>query len=1704
MLTRRRAQPTSLLDALLDAAQHEPERVAYRFLAEGREETDRLTYGELLARAATIAAALSSRCARGDRVALLFAPDLTFVPALIGTWLAGCVAVPVAPPSLAGQRSRIEAILADADPALLLTDRADDEIVRAGVELLSAAELEPVAARGRPAPPRAEELALLQYTSGSTGSPKGVMVTHANLLANQRQIAQVFGQDERAVVVSWLPLYHDMGLIGGVLHPLYLGASCVMMPPAAFMRRPLRWLQAIDAHRGTISPAPDFAYELCAARATADDVAALDLRSWEVACDGSEPVRPDTIRRFTSTFAAAGFDPRAFAPAYGLAEATLLVGGVPPQREPQVRELASTDARVQRLVGCGPPTMDVAIVRGRRALADGEEGEIWLRGPSVAAGYWRDARETRRTFGARLRGHDDAWLRTGDLGTLLDGELFVTGRVKDLVIVRGRNHHPHDLEATARTVDPRLAAATGAAFSDGERLVLVHGVRGSGALDELPERIRQAIAREHGLRIDEVVLVRPRGIPRTTSGKVRRSECRRRLRAGELPVVLADGATVVAHAGAFGRDAFARVVAEVLEVPLEAIGEDTVLSRTGIDSLRAMQLQQELAERFDVDVPIDALLGEATVGDLARAAIGRDPQATSHPLPPSGMTRGQESLWALAQTGHEATYTIAHAVALPAGVDVPALERAVSALVARHAELRSRFALDDGTVRHSECALAEHVWCDVRRLPATADLDAEVRTLARERLDLAAGGLFRVTLFVQARRTVLLLRVSHLVVDLHALATLVRELVLRYEADVEGRPLDLPDAPAFAEAVRREAAYLAGDEGPAALDAAARGLAGVAPVAWPVVRPRAPEPVAAATEIALDEDASRRVEQLAHAEGTTAATVLLTLYGLFLTRVLGGSEAVVGVPTAVRPDAATRDVVGYLVNTLPVRLDLRAAPDLPAAVRLTKAAMLQALRALRVPLSEIVQRRRQLEGADAGSLPHALFDLLDDPRPGTRGLGALALGLERTTLEVGSLRFEHFPLDAAPAAADLDVAFTRVGGQLTGRFAWDPEVFDAATGALLAQALRDLVHDALRNQAVAPATRSLGGDAALRLGRPRMDAVAPVQLDELFERQVRDRPDAVALVQGPRRWSYRELAAWVAAAADAMPAPADGEGTPLVGVLGDREAGFVAALLAAWRRGYGVVPLSPALPDERLRLLLTESGAQVLLALPRHAARARALARDEWPSVELAATPDEPLAAASPAPPTPGAPAHEDPARRVAYVVFTSGTSGRPKGVPVTHANVLPLLAWQVDGIGARPGLRLAQTLSFAFDFGLQEILTTVLFGGTLCVPRDEERHSAEGLAAFLERERINALFTTPTFLRELTATDVQLRGLELLVIGGELLAPTVVERVRTRLDPRCRIVNGYGPTEASINCAMQLLPSRVEGTEPLSVGEATGRSRLYVLDATLLPVPPGLVGEVCIGGPGVADGYLNLPQETAARFVADPFADDGTRMFKSGDLGRFLPDGGLQILGRLDDQLKIRGHRVEPREVELALRALSGVVDAVVLPRGEGAALHLIAFVRGAGAEPEQLRRALTQRLPAYMIPSRIVVVDELPTTEVGKLDVGRLLLQLEQAPPPAPAERPASAVQHVVATIWRETLGIESIDEDANFFELGGHSLAVGAIVTRACADLGLDAVPYHAIFEHPTVRTFSSHLERLLQGGSAVDAPRGALAVKRRRRR
>ncbi|MFE4695640.1 fatty acyl-AMP ligase [Streptomyces sp. NPDC056738] len=573
----------SLVDLLTLHASRQPDRTAYRYLVTGDcdGEIQDISYGRLAERSRAIGAWLQERGLAGSRAMLLYPPGIEFISGYLGCLSAGVVAVPGLPPHGRSQNHRallrMKRLIADADAKVILGGR---EVIAAlatmAEHLPELAEITCVATEDIPDEAAgswrepdltADSVAFLQYTSGSTSAPRGVMVTHGNLLDNERVITERMGHTpdvieeyDHELFVSWLPVYHDMGLIGPVLNAAYLGVTATLFSPLHFLQRPERWLTAVSRYRPHTSGGPNFAYELCLKHATPDLVEGLDLSRWRVAFNGAEPVRAATLRRFTETFGAAGFRREALYPCYGLAEATLIVTGSSVQAPPTLAtataidesgpggaapESRSTDAAA---VGSGRPgpgtTLVIADPERQEELPEGEVGEIWVSGASVAKGYWRNALATRQTFRATLEGREGRFLRTGDLGFLRDGELFVTGRLKDLIVVEGRNHYPQDLELSAEMSHWGLRPGCTAAFSvdtggEGERPVVVAETapEAVGESEKIIDLIRGAISEAHGLPVHDVVLVHPGTIPKTSSGKIQRHASRAAYLDGTLSLV---------------------------------------------------------------------------------------------------------------------------------------------------------------------------------------------------------------------------------------------------------------------------------------------------------------------------------------------------------------------------------------------------------------------------------------------------------------------------------------------------------------------------------------------------------------------------------------------------------------------------------------------------------------------------------------------------------------------------------------------------------------------------------------------------------------------------------------------------------------------------------------------------------------------------------------------------------------------------------------------------------------------------------------------------------------------------------------------------------------------------------------------------------------------------------------------------------------
>lgn len=672
----------TLVELLRWRADHQANRRLFTFLQDGEREEIHLTFGELDRQAKAIAALLQKQGVLGQRALLLFPPGLDYIAAFFGCLYAGVIAVPVYPPKLTRlDRSlpRLQAIINNAQPSVALTttpilSMAENFLAQApnfqalrwmatdtvGVEM---------AADWYPPSIERDSLAFLQYTSGSTAVPKGVMVSHYNLLHNEALIQRAFEITPDDVGVGWLPLYHDMGLIGTVLQPIYSGFPCILMSPLDFLQKPMRWLQAISHYRATVSGGPNFAYDLCVRKITPEQRAAIDLRSWRVALNGAEPIRPDTIEQFRSTFEPVGFRRETFFPCYGLAEATLFVSGGPVSTPPVIRTLQAgslenklavpahqDDENPRTLVGCGQVWAEQHLLivnpETKTKCSSDQIGEVWIAGSSVAHGYWQKPEDSTHTFCAYLADAGEGpFLRTGDLGFLQEGELFIVSRLKDLIIIRGRNHAPQDIELTVEKSHPALRQGCGVAFSvevaSEERLVVVQEVKRQHLdvdISIVATVIRQSVAANHELQVHEVVLLKPGGVPKTSSGKLQRRACRVDYLDGNLEKVMGCSRLEinVAQPGISANAALTRAelitaeptqrpellrdylhqqLAQALQVPPAKFGVDQPFTALGLDSLKALELKNQIELALQLNFPLVTFMEHPTITQLSEVLL---------------------------------------------------------------------------------------------------------------------------------------------------------------------------------------------------------------------------------------------------------------------------------------------------------------------------------------------------------------------------------------------------------------------------------------------------------------------------------------------------------------------------------------------------------------------------------------------------------------------------------------------------------------------------------------------------------------------------------------------------------------------------------------------------------------------------------------------------------------------------------------------------------------------------------------------------------------------------------------------------------------------------------------------------------------------------------------------------------------------------
>ncbi|AWC74319.1 non-ribosomal peptide synthetase [Serratia marcescens] len=1656
--------PTACLHRLFEAqVKRTPEAIAVTY------GDDSLTYAELNTQANRWAHRLVQLGVQPDSlVALCAGRGLPMLVGLLGILKAGGAYVPL-DPAYSGER--LQYILADSAPVLLLADElgrqalGDCEVPVLALEQPLRGESDDLQDVGvRPA-----HLAYVIYTSGSTGKPKGVMVEH-------RQVARLFSATNAwfnfSVADRWC-LFHSFAFDFSVweIWGAWLYGGQLFIVPQAIARSAPDFYHFVCRSGITVLNQTPSAFKAFI-QAQAHSEARQQLR--EIVF-GGEMLKPCDLAPW---FARPENRQTRLINMYGITETTVHV---------TYRPLSAQDTAITTSpIGSRIPDLRMYLLG-----ADGEPvpmgaiGELYVGGEGVARGYLNRPELTAERFlddpfnrapGARM-------YRTGDLARYLPGgDIEYLGRNDQQVKIRGFRIECGEVEAQLST-DPRVRSVAVDAIDDGDggkRLVAWVVPAQEAERATLATGLRQHLQARLPDYMVPVAYVWLEALPLTGNGKLDKRA---------LPVPQVDAYVREAYAPPQGEaeNLLAAIWRELLGV--ERVGRYDHFFELGGHSLMAVRLANRV-QQAGWQLPLQALFASPVLHVLAQAL---EVAPAQEPLPILPVARdgdlplsfAQQRLWFLTQLeGMSETYHIPLALRLHGRLDRQALQHSLDALYARHESLRSRFITREDRPQvqilpANGLPLAFH---DLRRHPAQAD--TLCRQAATQPFDLTQGPLVRAALIRLAdEEHLFLLTCHHIISDGWSTGILLRELGALYGALRRGDADPLPPLtlqyPDYAAWQRR---YLTPERLAAQAQYWRETLIGApALLTLPTDRPRPTVQSFSGGEvpIAIDAELTQALRQFSRQHGGTLFMTVLAAWSLVLARMAGQQELVIGTPEANRGRLETESLVGFFVSTLALRIDLRDDPDLPTLIARIRHTVLTAQENRDLPFEQVVE-------------------LVNPPRH----LGYTPLFQVMLAWQDGSVRDIPLPglqaelagLEYSAAKFDLTLDLADTGEGISGTLNFATALFDRATaeryGVYLVQALRAMTLNSPRSVShidlLPPAERE-----HLLHGWNRTERDYPLDqtLTALFEQQVRRTPDATALVSGTESLSYAQLNARANRLAHALIARGVGPDSR-VAVCAERGLNMVTALFGILKAGGAYVPLDPAYPGERLQYILQDADPVLLLA---DAAGRAALGEPATPQLALEAALPETLSAENPAP--------RAQASHLAYVIYTSGSTGKPKGAMNEHRGVVNRLVWMQEAYGLTAADTVLQKTPFGFDVSVWEFFWPLMVGARLVMAKPEGHKDPDYLSRAIEQYGVTTLHFVPSMLQSFLADGqaaTRCGQVVRVMCSGEALPAALVAEFYRRL-PQAELHNLYGPTEAAVDVTAWHC-SREADRVSVPIGRPIANTRIYLLDERGQPVPLGAVGELYIGGVQVARGYLNRPELTAERFLSDPFAPGG-RMYRTGDVARYLANGDIEYLGRNDQQVKIRGFRIECGEIEAALATHPAVREAVVDARAVGDDKRLVAWVVPAVDVAEEtlagaLRQHVSAALPDYMVPSAWVVVVALPLSPNGKLD-RRALPEPQGAQSQAAYEAPQGEHETLLAAIWRELLNVERVGRHDNFFELGGHSLlAVKLMAQLRRAGWGANV---QTLFSTPTLSALAQAMSaqgevdipenRILPGGASI---------------
>ncbi len=1636
--TRDFPRATRIESLLLAHADRTPQRIAVH------AGTDRLSYAALAQRSAAVAASLAAAAVRcRDRVGLLLDRDVHLLPGLLGALRAGACYVPLDP---AFPAERLRFMVADAQLAAILCSRAQLALAQdmaAGLPIVVVdADVDPSRSMAVPAHTGdAHDPAYMIYTSGSTGRPKGVLVPHCavlNFLASM-QCEPGMGAGDRMLALTTLSF--DIAVLELFL-PLLCGSE-VRIASRADSTDPQPLRQLVESYAPTRLQATPSAWRMLLDSGWSG---APDL----VALVGGEALPPDL--------------------ADALQARCMAVWNLYGPTETTVWSTAWPVANNVRGIAVGRPIANTTIWvldAEQQSCPIGVAGEIWIGGAGVALGYHRRAELTDERFQALAVADGARCYRTGDRGRWRnDGVLEHLGRLDDQIKLRGYRIELGEIEATARR-QPGVtdAVAVVRELRPGDsRLLLYVVLDAATALDE--PALRSGLRRELPDYMVPQHLLAIAAVPRLPNGKTDRNRL-------PLPAAVSATAPTPTPTLVTPHDPLealiARLYADVLVLP--QVGVDDDFFTLGGHSLLAAQLVARLGRELGRQVPMRIAFERPCVAALASWLRESEPAAEALPSIPRRALSGpaplslmQQRVWYLEQLHPGRTvYNVPSAHRLHGVLDRNALERAFAAMVARQASLRTVIRSAAGEPGQHvlpvvDTTLTMHDLSSIDPESRESALAARLAAQIAVAFDLARGPLFRAALYrLDDAHHVLFFMAHHAVWDGWSFDLFYEEMATLYAAFTAGvEPTLAPLAVEYPDFAAWHRGWMDGPQLATQLDHWRSKLEGAPEhleLPTDFSRPPTQSGDGDTAWLRVPDATASKLREIAAREGATVFMILLSAWALLLHRLAGQDEVVVGTPVRGRALPELEKVMGFFVNALPLRLRVAGVLDFASLLRVVRGEVIDAFGHQDVPfehLVRVVDRRR-----DSSRFPiYQAFFSYQDARARPARWAQLA--------------HQNLPVFQPAAAQDLALWFLDGATGLVGGLNYNTDILRGESVELIRARYLALLDDIAGDIArpLSSLLRPAAGELAqiAQWNHSGRELPSEASIDGFLLAAMRAAGDRTAVRWGDARVSHGELADRALRVAGALHSRGIGAGD-IVGLHLQRTPDLLAALLGVLAAGAAYLPLDPAFPLERLRFMLDDAGARLLL----FDADVDALA---WPADRSLA-----LAAALATPvetelsPTAGG-------ESCAYVIYTSGSTGKPKGVRVAHRSVLNFLAGMRDRPGLAAEARLAAVTTLSFDIAVLELLLPLAVGASIVLVPREVASDGRALRALIEHERVDTMQATPATWRLLLEAGWRGSSRFTALCGGEALSVDLAEALLARTGA---LWNMYGPTETTVWSTCARIAA---GQGEITIGTPIANTAVRVVDAAGSDVPIGVPGELWIGGAGVALGYHQRPQLTAERFVEDP-ASEHSRWYRTGDLGRWRSDGLLQHLGRLDEQVKIRGYRIETGEIEavLARHAVIAQVAVVAAPGPDGAP-RLLAYVVGRdGVRPDsaELREYLRTDLPDYMLPAQFIALDDLPLTPNGKVDRRALPApsSVAAAARELHADAPRSEAELLVGQVWSELLGVARIDRGDNFLDLGGHSLLIMRAVALIEARSGVALGPRGFVFQ--SLAQVAAELER-----------------------